>query len=252
MMQTGRDSGRLLVVAVLTMLLVGCYGGTTGTQIVGQVNAATLFFYNQLTDYGTASPDSVTVTLAEGSPPVPLRESVPYSTSTDAASTRLTLDSSPFQALFTLQRASDGLPLGSNTQSLVNGAKYTLVAFGDLGNTTPTVRAYRQNHATVAPTEIRIRFIHTLSQLTNVAPLDVTLAGSDLVTGLNYSSASGYLTIDTGVTSATTLSFDILQAGSSLAIVDCQVQPGDNYDAIIAYTDPAAGAIGLFCHPIQP
>lgn len=251
-MQTCRAYGNLLLPAVMTLLLTGCYGGTTDPPIIGQFNATTLYFYNQLTSYGTTSPDSVTATLAQGSPPVPVREYVPYSDSTDAPATRLTLDSSPAQVLFTLQRASDGLPLGSNTLSLENGAKYTLVAFGDLGNTTPTLRAYRQNPTTIAATEIRIRFIHTLSQLTNVAPLTVSQGGTALVTGLDYGFASGYVTLNTGSTSTTTQSFDILQGGSSLTIADCQVQPGDNYDAIIAYTDPTAGTIGLFCHPTPP
>ena len=262
---------RLTPVLAINLVLAGCGGTSIGTCLVlgGCIDGitssnpggsggstATAYFYNELTEFGVGTPD-VTADLMQGSSPaVKLLGSVAYSTGTDAAATSISLattsgalSSTSYTVTMSLVRTSDSLSLASNSLSLTASGKYTLVAEGDLGNTTPQLQAYRQSYSAVGSGEVRLRFINALSQLANTAPLDIGSNGANLVTGLSYGSASGYLTLST---SATSLGFDIQQAGSKLASPSCAVQPGQNYDAIIAYTNADATAIGLFCHPVSP
>lgn len=259
---------RLTLVLGLSLLLSGCGGTSIGTCLVlgGCVDGitstnpggtggskATIYFYNEVTDFGVGNPD-VTADLKQGSSPtVKLLSSVAYSTDTDAAATSVSLATTSgvlsSAVSLSLVRSSDGLSLASNSVSLTANGTYTLVAEGDLGNTSPQVQAYRQSYSAVGGGEVRLRFINTLSQLSNTAPIDIAFNGGSLVTGLSYASASGYLTLST---SATSLGFDIQQAGSTVATPSCTVQPGKNYDAVLAYTNANATTIGLFCHPVSP
>lgn len=257
--------GGLILIAVLSFSLAGCkgggknigsclaYGGCTtsgatpspGTSGSG---SASIYFYNELTDHGTTNADATTVNLLQTNSGSTLLSSVPYSTTTNVSATAITFDTNTGQATLSLDRSSDGLTLGSNTLPLIDGSNYTLVAMGDVGNTTPTVQSFQQSYATVSSNQVRIRFINALSQVSNTSPLEVDANGTSLVTGLSFGGASGYVAVPT---TSNSLSFSIKQAGSTLASRSCTIQPGNNYDAILAYTDPSASQIGVFCHLIS-
>lgn len=239
-----------LAPACLTLLLGGCGGGDNSKTLAGiHVNAASLYFYNQLTQFGSSGITSLDVNLLVGATSTALQTNVPYSTTYDAGATSLSLNGTTDELQFSLQRASDGLILSTNNLTLSDGAKYTLVALGDLGNTAPQVRAFRQNYSLVSGGAVRIRFIDALSQLPNTASLEVTVDGTAVASGLEYGYASGYAILST---TNPTLTFNIVQAGTSVAKADCSVQNGESYDAIIAYTNPSAANIGVFCHKISP
>ena len=239
-----------LAPACLTLLLGGCGGGDNSKTLAGiHVNNASLYFYNQLTQFGSSTSTNLDVNLLVGATSTALQTSVPYSTTYDAGATSLSLNGTTADVQFSLQRSSDGLILGTNSLTLTDGAKYTLVALGDLGNTAPQVRAFRQNYSLVSGGAVRIRFIDALSQLPNTASLEVDVDGTPLASGLEYGYASGYSILSN---TSPTLTFNILQAGTSLAKVDCSVQNGESYDAIIAYTNPSASNIGIFCHKLSP
>lgn len=258
--------GGLFPVMVLSLSLAGCNGGgknigsclayggciTSGATASGSSTgsgSASIYFYNELTDSGTNNSTSVTVNLTQSGTSSALLSAVPYSTTSNASATTITFDTTTGQTTLNLERTSDGLTLGTNTVPVSTSSKYTVVAMGDVGNTSPSIQSFQQSYTSAASNQVRIRFINTLSQVSNTAPLEVDANGTSLVTGLSFGSASGYVNVPA---TGNSLSFTIKQAGSNLATSSCTIQPGNNYDAILAYNDPGASTIGVFCHLISP
>lgn len=238
------------VLALGTAVIVaGCNdssnsGGTTPPANPG-IGDLTLAFYNNLT---TATAESnIVVDFALGAAE-PLITNVHY----DRQSVKLNLQTVVTEGLSTIAlnvtRSDNMATLASSSVSVESEQYYTVVALGDVDNSTTDAVIFKQDRTEAASGQSKIRFIHSLSNL-NTTPLNVSLNGSELAVNLDFKQASAYSSVTAPASAGDSLTFDVVQSGVVLGSGDCVIRPGLNYEAVVAYSDFNSSAPTVFCHP---
>ncbi|MZR63295.1 DUF4397 domain-containing protein [Alcanivorax sp. DP30] len=210
-----------------------------------------LYFHNQMTQTTGGSSSDVNVDLFVDDLSTPLVDDRGYTETGSVSSDSIELDDDSETIAFDVRGSASGSSLisGPINKTLVAGSRYTVVLMGDttLGN--QQLETFRYQDVDVASGQIRVRFINTLSRLSG-DELSVSVpGGQQLVSGLEYSDGSSYVSLSSG----STLQVDVNNQTQGVIIdtVSCSVSSGRSYDAIIAYTrfDSADDQISLYCQP---
>lgn len=210
-----------------------------------------LYFHNQMTQTTGGSSSDVNVDLFVDDLSTPLVDDRGYTETGSVSSDSIELDDDSETVAFDVRGSASGSSLisGPINKTLVAGSRYTVVLMGDttLGN--QQLETFRYQDVDVASGQIRVRFINTLSRLSG-DELSVSVpGGQQLVSGLEYSDGSSYVSLSSG----STLQVDVNNQTQGVIIdtVSCSVSSGRSYDAIIAYTrfDSADDQISLYCQP---
>ncbi len=222
-------------------------------------STAEVFYFNQITDDGGNDEDEITTELFAGTESDALVEERAYSTSGDVDGVDVDLDEldddDMADVAFTVRRTEDSFEFISNeVAELEEGADYTLVAMGDIDETTSLrLAVLEREEQSTASDEVSVRFVHTLSDLdASSLRLDVLDGdGDELVEDLNYASESDYVTL---TPSAGRITVDLRDNDDDIvASAGCDVTTGRSYEAILAYVDFDArneDDIRLFCHEV--
>lgn len=241
--------GLLAMAGVIVMS--GCGGDDDEAEDLLREPAG-LFFHNQLTDYsgsGTEQADTTVDLIARNNLSDPLFENYPYST-TEQTGKRFKLDRDTETVVFDVNNDSSTL-VDDTGISLSAGRNYTLVLMGQLagaGELVPKLKAYQQTGRTLADSQIRVRFIHALSDASDQA-LKINVEGDSAVDGLEYAKASSYFTGVPG--SETLLSVEVIQSPSGTKVTKtCTISGGNSYDAIITHPAYDSAAVALFCQQV--
>lgn len=209
---------------------------------------ATVQFYNQLTAMGKNEEDAITVDVFRANRSTALLQNQAYSQADDSIPIGISLGSDPDDVNLTLRRTDNDDEVVSARLSFRQNERYSLIAMGDVLAGTSALLAYRQQPLSLAHSRIKLRFIHTASQLVN--SLNVLYNNEQLLAEeLLFKDASSYVTLsDVG----DLLTVDILQDEVFLETVSCAVKGGRTYDMFIAYTNfNHPFNLSLFCHEIS-
>jgi hypothetical protein len=217
---------------------------------------ASLFFYNQLTAFASNTISSVTIDLFDDSDSDALLVNQSYSETASAPRINLELDGTTQNISFTLNRSDNDQPLLVSTNiRLTQDVFYSLIAMGDAAGllSPPLLIAYERAPSTPLTTQIKLRFIHTLSQLLDgnltITPIDDE--DEILAANLRYTQASSYVLLD-DIINDQTVSFDIWLGDNILYTVSCEVEGGNSYDIILAYSAfNEINEVSAFCHKIN-
>lgn len=222
-------------------------GGGATPPVNPGIGDLTLAFYNNLTTATTAS--NIVVDFALGTAE-PLITNVHY----DKQSVKLNLNTIVTEGTSTVilnvTNSATMSSLASSSVSVESGQYYTVVASGDVDNSTNDAALFKQDRTAPASGQSNIRFIHTLSNL-NTTPLDVTLNsnGNSMAAGLDFKQASAYSPITAPASAGDSVTFDLVQSGTVIGSGDCAIRPDLNYEAVIAYSDFNITTPTVFCHP---
>lgn len=221
-------------------------------------STAEVFYFNQITDDGGSDEDEITTELFAGTESDALVEERAYSTSGDVDGVDVDLDEPDEDDMadvaFTVRRTEDSFEFISNeVAELEEGAEYTLVAMGDIDETTSLrLAVLEREEQSTASDEVNVRFVHALSDLdASSLRLDVLDDGDELVEDLNYASESDHVAL---TPSADRITVDLRNSDDDvIASPGCDVTTGRTYEAILTYVNfdgRNEDDIRLFCHEI--
>lgn len=216
---------------------------------------ARIYFHNQLTQKEGGSADDVAVDLFVGNQNSPLQSDVGYTITGNVSAESIELDDDSQSLSFDVRGSFSGSSQisGPVNSSLTAGDRYTVVMMGDTTLDSRQLGIYRHQEMTVAGGQIRVRFINTLSRLSNDELSVVTpgAAGQSLVSGLEYAKGSNYISVNASGTLDVTVNNET--QGLEIDQVSCSVSSGRSYDAIIAYRrfDSDDDQIALYCQPFN-
>jgi hypothetical protein len=248
--QQGESQVRVLAIGLLSLLagvgLPGCECGGENYASDCLVNAsneeevvepdedsAAVSFRNQMVDPSASSANDTALDLFVNTESQPLFEGTEYSDAGSVRSARIELDQSSQSVAFDLRASATDLSLISNqSASLRTETSYTLVAMGDLGDSsTHNLAVLRHLDRSPPGGRVSMRFVNTLAA--TVTPLDVIVDGDLEVAGLEYGDDSDYIELqpDGGVIEVELrdLQDDVV------ATADCDVDDGLTYIAVLAY-----------------
>jgi hypothetical protein len=243
-----RYLARLLGVACAAALLSGCSlsgdgGGGGGGSRSSIIQTATFQYYNYLSATGSVDENPVTVELKAGLVEVAACPR-PYDDN-DSVSHALIIVGD--RVSWNLLRCDNQAPIVSDrSQAVVAGASYTVLSVGDVvtGSGLDVV-TFTQDRTKGPLDRVRVRFLHTLSQL-NVLPVDVVVNGQTLVSGLGYKEASAYFEVSRDAPNGVIVS--IQQGGVEIGRGVCVSDNGSNYEAALAYRDFNDLSPTVYCH----
>lgn len=239
------------VIAVAgALVLTGCGGDDDDVEQLYREPTG-VFFHNQLIDdsgSGNEAADTTVDLIRSNDLSNPMFESRPYST-TEQDGVAFKLDADSRNVLFDVNTTTTTL-VDDASITLAAGANYTLLLTGKLagaGDQTPRLKAFRQTPATVAASQVRVRFIHALGN-DNSETVAVTVEGDPLVSALSYTGVTSYFT---GTPSLSNQLSATVKVGSDAAVVrTCSVSTGNSYDVIIAHPAPDSTGVALFCQQV--
>ncbi|WP_417215834.1 hypothetical protein [Alcanivorax sp.] len=234
-----RMIGMLAVASAV--VLSGCGGDDDDVEDLLRPPAS-LYFHNQLTDFTAPDAASIRVNLVTNKASDPLFEDVGYSTD-EQSGMNLKLAADTETVNFQPRRGAMDLP--DTDISLVAGGNYTLVLMGDLADSSPVLKAFRQETPSVMASKVGVRFIHAMSQQAG------TTFSIGTISDLQYGKATAYFSDTPNGSSRLEVDVKDANGGSVLATVSCAVQAGKVYDAIITHKGFADPDMAMFCQQVE-
>jgi len=210
-----------------------------------QLADLTLAFYNNLTTSSTASNIIVDFTLGLATP---LITNVHYDKNSVKLNLNTIVAANVSEVIVNVTNSDTLASLASTSASVEPGQYYTVVALGDVENSTTDAVTFKQDRTAPASSQSNIRFIHSLSNL-NTTPLNVSVNGGAILSDLDFKQASVYSSITAPASVGGTVTFDLVQSGTVIGSGDCFIRQDTNYEAIIAYADFDLDTPTIFCHP---
>ncbi|KGD65022.1 hypothetical protein Y5S_01930 [Alcanivorax nanhaiticus] len=240
-----------MLVVISSVVLTGC-GGSDDDDSDDLFRERTgIYFHNQLTDYsgsGTEDTDTRVDVIIRNNLSDPLFEDHQYST-TQQGGMAFKLDSDTETVLFDVNTDVTTV-VDDKGLTLAAGANYTLVLMGKLagaGEQIPNLKSFRQVAVSVPSNQVRVRFIHALSDQSGQT-ISIALKGSSVANNLPYGAVSSYVTGTPVV--ATQLDAEV-KVGAAAAITrSCDIELGKSYDAIITHPAPDSTGVALFCQQV--
>lgn len=221
-------------------------------------SSATVYYYNQITHNGNADQTALTVDLTIDDESITGQG---YSGEAEGSSLEVTIDDSNDNQDNSVQMtgvSGNGSTLFQQRLRLANDTGYTLVSYGDLTTGAAQVQLLNQEISEVASGTVRFRVINTVT-FSDAFSIDVRVNGDDNAFGtdLQRGDVTGYQTMNSG-----RLNMEVLVNGVSperrITRVDCAMNGGRSYDAILAFSDPLNfplsyqdaddGQLVLYCH----
>lgn len=244
-----KKPGLLIMAGVV--VLSGCGGDDDEAENLFRERTG-IYFHNQLTDYsdsGNEEKDTTVDLIIRNDLAEPLFENKGYSTN-EQGGVAFKLDEDTETVLFDVNNDTTTLVDDAGIK-LAAGRNYTLVLMGQLagaGEQIPRLKSYMQSARQIASNQVRVRFIHALSDASDQT-LSLDVEGINVASALEYSSATGYVT---GVpTVAGQLGMGITLSAGGTSNKSCTVKGGESYDAIIAHPSYDSKTVAVFCQQVD-
>lgn len=242
---------RWVVLAVLGSLALAACGGDDDELEQLLRERTGVFFHNQLIDdsgSGTEQADTTVDLIRGNNLSAPMIEGHPYST-TEQDGVGFKLDADSEKVLFDVNTSTATL-VDDASFTLAAGANYTFLLSGKLagaGEQAPRLKAFRQTTASVAPSQVRVRFIHALANDSSET-VSVSVEGDTLVSALGYTGATAYFS---GTPSLSGQLSAMVKVGNDASVLrTCSITTGNSYDVIIAHPAPDSTGIAVFCQKL--
>lgn len=222
---------------------------------------ASVYYYNQITSKGAADQSALTTDFYVDADDDASVKGQGYSTTGTASEMEVGLDKDDTEDGVTIRGVSQlGSQLFSKSVRLAENGSYLVVSFGDTSLGTVSVGVWQQDASDVASGSARFRVINTVdpSILADIYSVDLRLQGKDtaFAEDIGLGDATDYQTVDNG-----TVHIDVLKNSATpvqiIDTVDCSLNSGKTYDAILAVKDPlnpptdsseAEDDLALYCH----